>query len=181
MKISEASRAAEPAWSDDLVVKSGQDAELFAHTWPLIATTARPLPAGAYRFYWAEQGRLNALCDAMPEEHRTRNEIVVTVTAPTGTLHEAFFDPVTIGTGVGADASNGVIKPVSFTVGGSSTSVTGLKWDNGSVVLSLSPHSSLAGQKLDFIDLDGSVSLWPSPVSSATEDTTAGTPHLVPH
>ena len=80
VKISEASRAAEPPWADDLVVKSGQDAELFAHTWPLIATTARPLPAGTYRFYWAEQGRLNALCDAMPEAHRTRNEIVVTVT-----------------------------------------------------------------------------------------------------
>ena len=85
VKISEASRAAEPSWSDDLVVKSGQDAELFAHTWPLFATTARPLPAGTYRFYWAEQGRLQALCDAMPEAHRTRNEVVVTVTAPEGT------------------------------------------------------------------------------------------------
>ena len=174
VKISEASRAAEPSWSDDLVVKSGQDAELFAHTWPLLATTARPLPAGTYRFYWAEQGRLQALCDAMPEAHRTRNEIVVTVTPPLNTLHEALFDPVSLASGVGADLSNGVLNPTAFTVDGTSTSITSLKWDNGSVVLTLSPYTSLAGQKLDFIELDGSVGL-SLPTSSATEDTTAGT------
>ena len=174
VKISEASRAAEPSWADDLVVKSGRDAELFAHTWPLTATTARPLPAGAYQFYWAEQSRLDALCDAMPEDHRTRNEVVVTATPPPNTLHEAFFDPVTLGTGVGADSSNGVLKPASFSVDGTSTSITGLKWESGSVVLSLSPYSSLSGHKLDFIELDGSVSL-SLPASSATEDATAGT------
>ena len=174
VKISEASRAAEPSWADDLVVKTGRDAELFAHTWPLIATTARPLPAGAYQFYWAEQGRLDALCDAMPEDHRTRNEVVVTVTPPPNTLHEAFFDPVTLASGVGADSSNGVLNPASFSVDGTSTPITGLKWESGSVVLSLSPFSSLSDHTLDFIELDGSVGLSLS-ASSATEDTTAGT------
>ena len=174
LRLTDADKASEPSWSDDAIVKSGQDEDLFAHTWPLLATTARPLPAGAYRFYWAEQGRLNALCDAMPEAHRTRNEIVVTVTPPPGTLHEAFFDPVTLASGVGADASNGVLKPTNFSVGGTSTSITGLKWDSGSVTLSLSPHASLSGHKLDFIELDGSVSL-SLPASSATEDATAGT------
>ena len=164
----------EPTWSDVAVIKSGADAALFNHTWPLKATTTRPLPAGEYRFYWAEQNELFSLCDALPEALKTRDEIVVTVTAPEGTLHEAFFDPVTLGAGVGADSSNGVLNPASFTVDGTSTSITGLKWESGSVVLSLSPYSSLSGHKLDFIELDGSVSLSLA-VSSATEDSTAGT------
>ena len=168
------SRTTEPTYADDVVVISGQDADLFGHRWPLIATTARPLPEGEYRFYWAEQSPIESLCDAMPEDHRTRNEVVVTVTAPEGTLHEAFFDAVSIASGVGADSSNGVLNPASFTVDGTSTSITGLKWDSGSVVLSLSPYASLSGHKLDFIELDGSVSL-SLPASSATEDTTAGT------
>ena len=110
----------------------------------------------------------------MPEDHRTRDEVVVTVTPPPDTVHEAFFDPVALASGVGTDASNGVLKPTAFSVGGSSTSITGLKWDNASVVLTLSPHASLSGHNLDFIELDGSVSL-SLPVSSATVDTTAGT------
>ena len=174
VKISEASRAAEPPWADDLVVKSGQDAELFAHTWPLIATNARPLPAGAYRFYWAEQGRLNALCDAMPEDHRTRNEVVVTVTAPEGTLHETMFDPVTFTGGVGATTNQGAISHRDFSVGGSRGSVSVLRWRNGKVVLKLDPFVSLVGYRLDFIETDGTVGL-SLDASSATVDTTAKT------
>ena len=134
---------------DDVLLHTGQDAALFDKAWPSNAITARPLPQGTYRFYWAEQPKNYALCDAISELRKKSNEVIVTVTPPPNTLHEAFFDPVALTSGVGADASNGVIKPVSFTVGGSSTSVTGLKWDNGSVVINLSPHASLAGQKLD--------------------------------
>ena len=169
-----ASKDTEPTWSDVAVLKSGQDAALFNHTWPLKATTTRPLPAGEYRFYWAEQSQLTALCDAMPEVVKTQDEIVVTVTPPPNTLHEAFFDPVALTSGVGADSSNGVLKPTSFSVDGTSTFITSLKWDNGSVVLTLSPHASLPNHKLDFIELDGSISL-SLQTSSATEDTTAGT------
>ena len=163
-----------PPGADDWVVKTGQDADLFAKGWPLTAITARPLPAGEYRFYWAEQGYISALCDAIPEDHRTRDEVVVTVTPPPNTLHEAFFDPFSLTSGIGVDSSNGVLNPTSFSVDGTSTSITGLKWESGSVVLSLSPYSSLSGHKLDFIELDGSVSLSLA-VSSATEDSTAGT------
>ena len=46
-----------------------------------------------------------------PSWRRKRQEVFVTVTAPTGTLHEAFFDPVAIGTTIGADGTNGVLKP----------------------------------------------------------------------
>ena len=174
LQLSDTNKSNEPTWSDIAVIKLGQDASLFNHTWPLIATITRPLPAGEYRFYWAEQNQFFALCDALPESEKTRNEIVLTVTPPPGTLHEAFFDPVTLASGVGADSSNGVIKPTAFTVDGTSTSITGLKWESGSVVLSLSPFSSLSGHTLDFIELDGSVSL-SLPASAATEDTTAGT------
>ena len=87
------------------------------------------------------------MCDGVPELVKTRNEVIVTVTPPPNTLHEAFFDPVTIGTGVGADSSNGVLKPNSFTVDGTSTSITGLKWESGSVVLTLSPYVSSRGRR----------------------------------
>ena len=172
--LSNESKQTAPANSDKLVVTSGQDADLFAKGWPLTAETARPLPTGTYRFYWAEQSFIDALCDAMPDLHRTHREVVVTVTPPPNTLHEAFFDPVTIGTGVGVDSSNGVLNPASFTVDGTSTSITGLKWESGSVVLSLSPYSSLSGHKLDFIELDGSVGL-SLDASSVTEDSAART------
>ena len=159
---------------DVLLLHLGQDGDLFDKVWPRNAVTGRPLPQGTYRFYWFVQGPYNALCDGVPELVKTRDEVIVTVTPPPGTLHEAFFDPVTLASGVGADASNGVLNPASFTVDGTSTSITGLEWESGSVVLSLSPYSSLSGHKLDFIELDGSVSL-SLPASSATEDTTAGT------
>ena len=174
LKLSAETAANEPDDADLFVVLSGPDAELFEKGWPLTVLTAQPLPTGEYVFYHAERGRRQMPCDAMPELHRTRYKVVVTVTPPPNTLHEAFFDPVTLASGVGADSSNGVLNPASFSVDGTSTSITGLKWDSGSVVLSLSPYSSLSGHKLDFIDLDGSVSL-SLPASSATEDTTAGT------
>ena len=174
LKLSAETAANEPDDADLFVVLSGPDAELFEKGWPLTVLTAQPLPTGEYVFYHAERGRRQMPCDAMPELHRTRYKVVVTVTPPPNTLHEAFFDPVTIGTAIGADSSNGVIKPAGFTVDGTSTSITGLKWENGSVVLSLSPYSSLSGHKLDFIELDGSVSL-SLPASSATADSTAGT------
>ena len=57
---------------------------------------------------------------------------------------------------------------------GTSTSITGLKYDDSNVVLTLSPHVSLSGQKVEFIELDGSVGL-SLEVSVATEDSSAGT------
>ena len=160
---------------------SGDDAALFRYRivdddalpqngfWTNIETE-RPLPAGTYLLTEHSQLGIYRPCNYIPTRHAFG--WTVTVTPPPNTLHEAFFDPVTLGTGVGADSSNGVLNPASFTVDGTSTSITGLKWDSGSVTLS--PYSSLSGHKLDFIELDGSVGL-SLEVSSATEDTTAGT------
>ena len=58
-----------------------------------LISTSRPLPAGKYRFFfngmWA--GRL--ICNAYSELERNLDDNFVTVTAPDGVLHEAFFDP----------------------------------------------------------------------------------------
>ena len=81
------------------------------------------------------------------------------MTSPHGTVHEAFFDPVAIGAAVGADASNGVLEPAAFTVGGASATMTSLEWESSTVTMELNPSASLAGHAVDFIALDGSVSL----------------------
>ncbi len=153
----------------------GRDLSLFGHLHPYRVVTARPLPAGDYQFHYGVRGTALILCKpTFPDDLLRAKEIFLTVTAPYGVLHEALFDPVTIGTAVGADASNGVLKPAAFIVGSTSTSITGLKWESNSVVLTLSPHMSLSDQRLDFIELDGTVGLSLS-ASSATVDSSAGT------
>ena len=131
----------------------------------------RPLPAGLYEVEFSYQLPHQIPCDYRPEAIYKDK---VTVTAPAGALHEAFFDPVTVGTAVKADSTNGVLKPTSFTVGGTATELTSLKWSNNKVALTLNPHVSLGSAVLSFIELDGSVSLSLSS-SDATVDSAAGT------
>ena len=172
--LREEDKQTKPEGADEWVVTTGRDAHLFDKGWPLIALTARPLPAGEYRFYWAERGSTLASCDALSEIQRTRDEVVLTVTTPAGTVHEAFFDPVALTSGTGTDGTNGVISAAEVTVGSTSTSISGLKWENNQVVLSWSVHTGLDGYALDFIELDGSVGLSLGG-SDATADTTAKT------
>ena len=115
---------------------------------------ARPLPAGEYRVRYNKQHYRDFPCNFVPDSYR---EWTVTVTAPAGTVHEAFFDPVAIGSAVGADSTNGVLEPAAFTVGGASATITSLKWESGTATMVLSPSASLAGHAVDFIALDGSV------------------------
>ena len=90
-------------------------------------------------------------------------------------IHEAFFDPVDIGSAIGADGANGALEPSAFTVNGTSTAFQSLKWhSSGIITLTLSPNASLSGLALDFIALDGSVALT-LPASAAKTDTAAGT------
>ena len=134
---------------------------------------SRPLPAGLYKVDFTYQlpseipcGQIDPRPRQGPRSNRQR--------LPEGTLHEAFFDPVTVGTAVKADGSNGVLKPTSFTVGNTSTELTSLEWSSNQVVLTLGTHVSLSGQVLDFIALDGSVAL-SLLTDSATVDSTEGT------
>ncbi len=91
------------------------DADLFEARYPGRVFSHRPLPAGRYEFYYNDREAVYIICDAYPEAERTRFRHIVTATAPIGVLHEAFFDPVTVGTAVKADGTNGVLKPASFT------------------------------------------------------------------
>ena len=60
----------------------------------------RPLPAGVYRPTRKEVWATHLACNFV-----LSFDMTVTVTSPAGTVHEAFFDPVAIGAGVGADAT----------------------------------------------------------------------------
>ena len=126
---------------------------------------ARPLPAGEYRFDLKEPRPRYVICNFV-----ISNEWTVTATAPDGTLHEAFFDPVTDGGAVAADAINGVLKPTAFTdSNGASATIASLGWESGTVKLEVDPHTVLSGHHMDFIELDGTISL-SLDVSNATAD-----------
>ena len=117
--------------------------------------TARPLPSGEYEIVRKEVWPRYLPCNYVLD-----NEWTITVEAPEGTLHEAFFDPVTDGTAVAADDTNGVLKPASFTGTDDATAtIERIEWESGTVKLEVSPHTGLSGHVLDFIELDGSVSL----------------------
>ena len=139
-------------------------------------TTTRPLPAGTYEFHFNHRGPYFSRCDGNTD----RYEWTVTVTAPEGVLHEAFFDPVTVGSAVAADGANGVLKPASFTnANGATSTIQRIAWEPGSgstgtVKVALSPHTGIASHAVDFIALDGSVSL-SLDVADATVDADGGT------
>ena len=87
--------------------------------------SVRPLPTGTYQSHLSILRPFYKRCDG----YRTRYEWTVTVTAPEGTLHEAFFDPVTVGTTVSGDDTNGQLKPSSFTgANGSSAALEAISW-----------------------------------------------------
>ena len=173
-------------YGDDYHVRttSGEDAVYFetrtedddsfaSNGYHYVELPTRPLAAGDYTVKFHLQHHKYVICGFNPTD--TNYSLYnVTVPAPAGTLHEAFFDPVTIGAAVGADATNGVLKPTAFTVGQTSTEISSLKWENNQVVLTLSPNAALNHLALDFIELDGSVSLTLN-ANDAAIDATAGT------
>ena len=118
--------------------------------------SSRPLPEGPYTTDYNRRDARFVRCDGYSYHH----EWTITVTAPEGTLHEAFFDPVTDGTAVAADGTNGVLKPAMFTdADGASATIERIEWESGTVKLEVSQHTVVAGHVLDFIELDGTVSL----------------------
>ncbi len=135
-------------------------------------SASRPLVRGTYEFATNRQHAVYMPCQYIPPYSYA--PWIITVTAPADTLHEAFFDPVTIGTTIGADATNGVIDPDEFTVSSDEYEIESLIWRNNSVVLTLDDHVSLSGYSLDFIELDGSIDTTLN-ASDATVNQTAAT------
>ena len=121
-----------------------------------VATT-RPLPAGTYQYKGILQKYYEVPCNFIRGFHTIQN---VVVTAPEGTLHELFFDPVTVGSTVSADDTNGVLKPASFTdANGRSATIESISYESDTVKIGVSPDDALEGHVVDIIELDGTVSL----------------------
>ena len=134
-----------------------------------VSKIRRPLPSGKYEIHHNSQPPVFVPCNFVPEPY---SKWFVNVTAPRGTLHEAFFDPVvnTSTSAVGADGSLGALKPTDFRVTGysgfrrvtSTTTVKGLYWENNKVRMEFAgsaPRTELSGSFMDVIGLDGKVSL----------------------
>ncbi len=163
-------------------VLAGRDQEYFRGALPGEIFTNRPLPVGTYRVNYAYLPYRLTICGAtVPEDEMGRLELFVTVTAPQGTLHEAFFDPVQDGKAVvAAGGTVGVLEPATFSdANGASATIQRIAWEGeaggvGTVTITLSPQSSIAGQVVEFITLDGSVQLSLA-VADAQADAANGT------
>lgn len=124
-----------------------------------IIGTSRPLPSGEYRFYYNDRWDVYIPCDAYPDELREDTEIVVNVMAPGDVLHEAFYDPVGLDGSVGAGNGSGEMSPKMFETDSGETVIERIEWRNGQVEMKTSPPADLSDHRLEFIALDGSVSL----------------------
>ena len=135
-----------------------------------IISTQRPLPHGEYTYTIKEQEAW-----AKPCNYTVSNEVKVTVTSHDGVLHEFFFDPVTVGGAVAADATNGVLKPASFTdANGASTTVESIAYEAGKVKVKVVPWTAMRDSVLDVITLDGTL-LAPLTLQNSAVETQSNT------
>ena len=120
----------------------------------------RPLPGGTYEVKLLGQSGEEIPCGSRMDPSHASTWIF-TFESPDTVIHEAFFDPASMGSGgaVGADAANGVLKPAGFTFRGAGVSLASIRWESQAAEMRLSPHTRLANHHADFIALDGSVAL----------------------
>ena len=126
--------------------------------------TLRPLVARDYSVVYHQMPGTLRPCIGSPVESYTKLPTAnwtIRATAPAGTLHEAFFDPVAIGAAVGADRANGALTPAAFSAaGGADAEIRRIDWDADVVKIGIAnPPVSLADHHIDFIALDGSIAL----------------------
>ena len=130
----------------------------------------RPIPEGEYRVFLNLQPLSWQPCNFYPNEAHERLEYVITVTAPAGVLHEAFFDPGDNGgQTIGFDGDNdvGVLKPA--TIEGTSASIDNLAWEHGQIQMKTSDSVKLSSHVMDFINLQGEAFLTLSFDDAASE------------
>ena len=111
--------------------------------------TKRPLPSGEYRTYYNFRYALGPDCGYYSHGSEEEFELVITVTAPAGTLAESFFDPYADGAAVTGTTTVGTIG-----------------WRAGRVEAVLTVDVS--DHVLDFIGLDG-MTILSLAVDDATE------------
>ena len=122
--------------------------------YPQQLTNARPLPADSYSITVKEQFN-SPVANCFDTESF---DWTVTATSPAGVLHEFFFDPVAIGSAVGADATNGVLKPATFTnANGATTTIESITYEAGRVRVKITPWTAMRHQTLDVIRQDGTL------------------------
>ena len=140
--------------------------------------TVRPLPLGKYDVVWYYAPYIDSLCPDFKPNGFTlvrSAEWTITVEASVeGTLHEAFFDPVVLASGMGVSEDGGVLQPAVFTVNGATTTIRSLEWRAGAVSMRLDPYVPLTGYDIDIVDLYGAARLTLS-VADATVDRGSGT------
>ena len=148
----------------------GRDGYLLDFNSERHAYLKRPLPAGEYRMFREGRQKELVLCDG--RHPAGKEELVVTVVAPDGTLAEAFFDPIE-STGTGTSTSTSITSTSTTTTSTLSalatstltvapatigtTTIGVVSWEAGKVHAALTMDST--GHALDFIASDGSVSL----------------------
>ena len=146
----------------------GQDADLFSieeddrrpvkdseMRFSYSVVSVRPIPAGSYEFNHQYIPYAYLACERTSTFTITANAL-----ASEGTLHELFFDPVTVGSGVAADETNGVLKPATFTdANGGSATIGSISWESGTVKVKVTPDDSFANHMIYFIELAGTESL----------------------
>ena len=119
--------------------------------------TNRPLPRGQYVIHTVRQYSVLQPCGYVPPYRAKRT---INVIPPAGVLHELLFDPVTVGSTVAADATNGVLKPASFTdANGGSATISSISYESSTVKIVVTPDDALFDHIVDIIELDGTVSL----------------------
>ena len=159
---------------------TGTDAGLFetwiddpdenaANGWRQGSRTTRPLPAGIYNVQFNTRDYSCTGSDYWDEDNNVA--WVITVTAASDVIHEAFFDPGATASGeAGYDHLDiGEFSPDTFTMPNSTDKigVDRLTWFEGVIEMQLTPHTNLSSYEMDIIELDGSVSLT-IPFSRAT-------------
>ena len=122
--------------------------------------TIRPLPEGTYMVNHRTKDHFFRACDFQMDEIYIIYE--VRVTAPDGTVHEALFDPAT---------TTAAVKPATFNVGATSTTIERVAYASSTVTLNVSPAGALAGHDLEFIAQDGTIALTLDPDSVAASST----------
>ena len=133
----------------------GDDAALFEVEPVGVVKTLRPLPAGEYFFLYLERYAFLEPCNAeISDSQKAYSGYYVDVTAPGNTVHEAFFDPVTVGSAVKADSTNGTLSPSSY----GTTTIESISYESSTVKATFTPATSLTdlqGGSLAFIEEDG--------------------------
>ena len=158
----------ENAWLDGpdhrhFTIEIVDDDDSAANGYYKTLTTARPLPAGTYRFSEHAQSYEETLCDFTVNGYAispyTKGWIVEVVPSVDGTLHEAFFDPTASDGSIGASAADGGLSPANFSVDGEANAVESLRWRGGLIALEASDPAALIGYAMDVILTDASASL----------------------